>query len=211
MLDHCVFINSGEAMKRNVLFVFVLTALAACLPATGQCGFIYQFTGLPAAPVTPGTEVQVQVFLAEFDTTIFTDGIIAASVQIAPVSGLVLNSITSGADWALSDFNTNTGYWDGSTEIDSKVTTNPVLLATYSFTANQTATFTAVDPLVLDEDGSAIDVNFNGHLIGSASATITVVPEPSTLFAWCSALLAVSGFSWVRIHRSWRRLRTQRA
>ena len=86
-------------MKRNCLFIFVVAALSGLYSATAQGGFFYQFAGLPVAPVAPGTNVQVQVLLAEADTTVLSGGIIAASVQIAPVSGLVLNEITSGADW----------------------------------------------------------------------------------------------------------------
>lgn len=188
-------------MKRNCLFVLVLAALAATFPGTVQGGFFYEFVGLPAAPVNPGTEVQVEVRLTETGTNVFDAGVIAAAVQIAPVPGLVLNAITPGPDWDLSTFSVPTGYWDGATGPESSLQTNSVLLATYSFTAHQTATFTAVDPMTLGDNGSAIDVNFNSYLVGGASGTVSVVPEPSTLIGWSLGLVAVVGCGWARSRR----------
>jgi hypothetical protein len=189
-------------MKRNCLFLFVLVALTSLYPATAQCAFIYQFVGIPAAPVASGTNVDVEVWLAEVDTSVVVDtGIYSAAVQIAPMPGLILNTITTSTGWDFVDIHVDIGLWQGLTDPTTLVNSNPVRLATYSFTANQTTTFTAVDPLVLNDNGSVFDADDNVYRIASLSGTVEVVPEPATLIGWSTALAAVVGFGWVRTRR----------
>jgi hypothetical protein len=192
-------------MKCKRLFGLLLLALATLYPASAQAAFIYQFVGIPAAPVAPGTEIGVEVWLAEVDTNVVGEtGIYSAAVQIAPVTGLVpfeTNPIVTSPEWGFVDIDVDLGLWQGLTIPDTYVTTNPVKLATYFFTANKTTTFTAVDPLVLNPSGSVFDRNDNVYRIGSLSGTVEVVPEPATLIGWSTALAAVAGFGWMRTRR----------
>lgn len=184
-------------MNRKNMFFLVMAVLVVTFPNTARSGFVYQFAGLPAGPVTPGTSVSVEVRLAEFDTTVLNNGIFTAAVQIAPEPGLVLDSITTGSEW-IGHVDLETGTWDGFT--NTQVTAGPVLLATYGFIVNQTTSFSAVDPQILGI-GSVGDLAFNVYPIESANGTFSVVPEPATLFGWSTALAVVAGVGWVRTRR----------
>jgi hypothetical protein len=109
----------------------LLFALAVWSPATAQCAFIYQFVGIPAAPVAPGTNVDVEVWLAEVGTNVVVDtGIYSAAVKIAPMPGLILNTITTSPDWDFVDIHVDIGLWQGLTDPMTVVNSNPVRLAT---------------------------------------------------------------------------------
>lgn len=216
-------------MMRTVRMILGVALVAALLPGAAKAEFLYSYAfGQDTYTVTPGETFLVDVFLQETVTggeppRLADDGLFGAGVRVhfdeAPAQVIGLDDIlpnTAEFDDALFLFTDLVpGVLAEFTEVIDLLSppvfgteVSPdvfrVFLGSFRFTAGLTPGQGFIFALDIPEtDDTITDAGFLlDPLILPASATITVVPEPSTLTLLGIGVLGIAGHAVQRRRRS---------